>query len=122
MVVMCLFHRMSTEYLDISRNRLEGELPSSIGSLTNLVTIDVSHNDLTSTIPNDIGNLTKLEVLNLGSNSFTGSLPSELVELSNMGKAGNGCVFVCVDERHLIDIVVLCLCRTYHQSGLFRIF
>lgn len=74
-------------------NNFTGELPSSIGNLTNLVSIELVHINqfspgLTGTIPLTLNNLVNLRYLILGRNSFT-SIPDlsgmqslELISLS----------------------------------------
>ncbi|KAH1092126.1 hypothetical protein J1N35_019383 [Gossypium stocksii] len=71
------------KYLDLSSNRLTGELPSSLGNLTQLAVLDLSYNYLQS-IPEDIGRLTNLVALNLSSNRFIGAIPSSVSNLTNL--------------------------------------
>ena len=59
-----------------------GELPDSIGKLTNLRILDAFQNGLQS-IPPSIGNLSNLEELTLYSNQFT-TLPNSIGNLSNL--------------------------------------
>uniref|UniRef100_A0A0A8ZFW8 Uncharacterized protein n=1 Tax=Arundo donax TaxID=35708 RepID=A0A0A8ZFW8_ARUDO len=58
-------------------NNIEGNLPSSIGSLpSELDTMWLSLNKISGTIPQEIGNLKSLTVLLMHDNLFTGNIPS----------------------------------------------
>ncbi|XP_048138568.1 MDIS1-interacting receptor like kinase 2-like [Rhodamnia argentea] len=101
-------------YSSILEYRLNGSIPSSIGSLTNLTIlclgdnnlfgslppegpfrkafgiypelnfIDLSHSYLYGDIPSEIGVLSKLERLNLASNILSGSIPARLFQCTNL--------------------------------------
>jgi len=64
--------------------KLSGNIPATIGSLTNLVTLNLMNNNLTGQIPSGIGNLTNLTGLFLHSNQLTGQIPSEIGNLINL--------------------------------------
>ncbi|XP_044968006.1 putative receptor-like protein kinase At3g47110 isoform X2 [Hordeum vulgare subsp. vulgare] len=70
--------------MDLSRNMLEGPIPTKIGSLYNLLDIDLSRNNLTGVIPPTISNATQLLVINLRDNQLGGIIPAELGRLSNI--------------------------------------
>ena len=70
--------------LSLSSNQLTGEIPSELGSLSNLTELDLSSNQLTGEIPAELGDLANLEELYLSSNQLTGEIPSELGDLSNL--------------------------------------
>jgi hypothetical protein len=71
----------SLEALDVSRNLLEGTIPTSVGILTKLTFLDLLENQVGGTLPSEIGLLNQLEVLNIAYNEFTGSVPSTLANL-----------------------------------------
>ncbi|KAI3463101.1 hypothetical protein Pfo_019764 [Paulownia fortunei] len=102
--------------LDISRNRLNGTIPLSIGNLAGLTTlvissnylhgeipdfwanmpmlyiVDLSNNNLSGTIPGSIGFLRGLKFLVLSSNNLSGHLPSRLrncTELASLDLGDN---------------------------------
>jgi hypothetical protein len=60
------------------KDEVTGEIPSSIGNLTNLRTLALQGNDLTGEIPSSIGDLTNLQYLNLFENQLTGVIPEEI--------------------------------------------
>ncbi len=47
-------------FLNLHTNQLTGEIPNSIGNLTNLINLYLDVNNLSGTIPSEIGNLTNL--------------------------------------------------------------
>ncbi|KAK3127600.1 hypothetical protein QOZ80_7AG0575560 [Eleusine coracana subsp. coracana] len=64
-------------YVQLSGNRLSGEIPAQIGSMRNLSLLHLDGNRLTGRLPADIGNL-PLVVLNVSRNSISGAIPSEI--------------------------------------------
>lgn len=75
------------EYLHLQSNEFSGTLPSTIGQLmTNLKELDVSENKLTGNLTPEVGKITGLVHLDLSSNAFKNGIPSELGMLSNAKK------------------------------------
>uniref|UniRef100_A0A803M047 Uncharacterized protein n=1 Tax=Chenopodium quinoa TaxID=63459 RepID=A0A803M047_CHEQI len=72
-------------YIDMSNNELEGEIPDEISNLTNLLSLDLSRNKLTGRIPSNIGQLTSLELLDLSNNHLSGVIPASLADVSFLG-------------------------------------
>ena len=72
-------------FISLGNNSLTGSLPSSLGQLQNLTDLILRYNNLTGDIPTEFGNLHDLFLLNLTSNSLTGTIPEELGELSQLG-------------------------------------
>ncbi|EOA32156.1 hypothetical protein CARUB_v10015408mg [Capsella rubella] len=68
--------------IDFSGNRLEGEIPESIGLLKALIALNLSNNAFTGHIPLSLANLMKLESLDLSSNQLSGTIPNGLGTLS----------------------------------------
>ncbi|KAG5401523.1 hypothetical protein IGI04_016130 [Brassica rapa subsp. trilocularis] len=68
--------------LDFSGNKLEGEIPRSIGALKELHVLNLSYNAFTHHIPSSMGNLTALESLDVSQNKLSGEIPQELGSLS----------------------------------------
>ncbi|XP_071704080.1 receptor-like protein EIX2 [Rutidosis leptorrhynchoides] len=71
--------------LDLSSNRLIGEIPGEIMSLLSLIALNLSRNGLTGPIPKDIGQLRWLDFLDLSRNNLIGVIPTSLSQLSNLG-------------------------------------
>ena len=72
------------KHIEVSGNRFTGDLPESIGELSQLEHLDLSYNQVQSSIPSSIGNLTKLKILMIQGNAVHGSLPSELGNLHSL--------------------------------------
>uniref|UniRef100_A0A1J3DLD1 non-specific serine/threonine protein kinase n=1 Tax=Noccaea caerulescens TaxID=107243 RepID=A0A1J3DLD1_NOCCA len=71
--------------LSVAKNRLGGNLPTSISNLsTNLITLTLLSNFITGSIPHDIGNLINLARFGLGDNMLTGPIPASLGKTSQM--------------------------------------
>ncbi|KAF2601543.1 hypothetical protein F2Q70_00027870 [Brassica cretica] len=72
--------RVLTSYaaIDISGNRIEGQIPESIGLLKALIAFNFSNNVFTGHIPLSLANLKKLESLDLSRNQLSGTIPSGL--------------------------------------------
>uniref|UniRef100_A0A0E0EWR5 non-specific serine/threonine protein kinase n=1 Tax=Oryza meridionalis TaxID=40149 RepID=A0A0E0EWR5_9ORYZ len=68
--------------LDLSNNRLQGEIPHDLGSCIALRAINLSVNSLSGQIPWSIGNLPKLTVLNVRDNKISGNVPATLGNLT----------------------------------------
>lgn len=70
--------------LELKENNLTGEIPSFLGSLTELRKLYLSDNQITGEIPIELGNLLQLKYLNLDKNQLSGSIPSDLGDLSQL--------------------------------------
>ncbi|KAF3579584.1 hypothetical protein DY000_02034992 [Brassica cretica] len=69
--------RVLTSYaaIDISGNRIEGQIPESIGLLKALIAFNFSNNVFTGTIPSGLGTLSFLAYINLSHNHLKGEIP-----------------------------------------------
>ncbi|XP_030526350.1 receptor-like protein 7 [Rhodamnia argentea] len=65
-------------------NKLSGEIPSSLGKLIQLSSLDLSMNQLSGEIPASLINLTNLAFLNLQDNQLTGHIPAEITGLTRL--------------------------------------
>ncbi|XP_013696925.2 receptor like protein 27-like [Brassica napus] len=68
--------------IDFSGNRLEGQIPESIGLLKTLIALNLSNNAFTGHIPLSLENVTELESLDLSRNQLSGTIPRGLGSLS----------------------------------------
>ncbi|KAH1108831.1 hypothetical protein J1N35_012599 [Gossypium stocksii] len=59
----------------ISKNKLTGNIPSSICNWSSLVILDLSKNNLSGTIPDCLGNLSSLKFMDLQVNNVYGKIP-----------------------------------------------
>ncbi|TYJ16264.1 hypothetical protein E1A91_A10G239900v1 [Gossypium mustelinum] len=67
--------------IDLSCNRLTGEIPFEIRKLREIRSLNLSHNNLTGHIPSTFSRLNKIESLDLSHNNLSGIIPIELMEL-----------------------------------------
>ncbi|XP_052888091.1 receptor-like protein 7 [Gossypium arboreum] len=68
----------------ISKNKLTGNIPSSICNLSLLRVLDLSENILSGTIPDCLGNFSYLQLLDLQLNNFIGKIPNSFVNNSEL--------------------------------------
>ncbi|PWA49025.1 leucine-rich repeat protein [Artemisia annua] len=68
--------------MDLSSNKLVGEIPQELTTLRVLLGLNLSHNHLTGRIPKDIGNMTSLFSLDFSANKLTGTIPPSISALN----------------------------------------
>ncbi|XVF82975.1 hypothetical protein PTKIN_Ptkin16aG0095600 [Pterospermum kingtungense] len=68
--------------VDLSYNKLSGEIPAELTSLTGLMSLNLSHNHLVGRIPDDIGAMINLESVDLSANNLSGGIPNSMPKLS----------------------------------------
>ena len=68
--------------IDLSHNKLKGNIPSELGNLTRIHSLDLSHNFLTGKIPTTFSKLHQTESLDLSFNKLSGEIPTQLSELT----------------------------------------
>ncbi|KAL3834322.1 hypothetical protein ACJIZ3_009058 [Penstemon smallii] len=61
--------------IDLSSNKLSGEIPPKITKLVGLIGLNISRNNLTGSIPKNIGNLNSLNFLDFSRNYLFGNIP-----------------------------------------------
>ncbi|XP_023765089.1 receptor-like protein 46 [Lactuca sativa] len=71
-------------FLDLSNNKISGEIPTSLGNLKSIKVLNISHNNLVGQIPVSFGNLRDIESLDLSHNKISGSIPQSLVKLDQL--------------------------------------
>jgi len=72
--------------IDLSSNKLTGEIPKEIEYLVGLVSLNLSGNYLSGEIPSEIGNLSLLESLDLSRNHISGQIPFSLSQVDFLCK------------------------------------
>ncbi|KAL5161917.1 Receptor-like protein 15 [Glycine soja] len=70
--------------IDLSHNKLKGNIPSELGNLTKIRTLNLSHNDLTGQIPATFSHLVQTESLDLSFNMLNGQIPPQLTMLTSL--------------------------------------
>ncbi|PON42112.1 LRR domain containing protein [Parasponia andersonii] len=70
--------------IDLSSNKLTGEIPTEITELIGLVSLYLSRNNLSGQIPRKIGQLKSLDALDLSRNHLYGKIPSSLSEVDRL--------------------------------------
>ncbi|KAL6553058.1 LRR receptor-like serine/threonine-protein kinase rpk2 [Orobanche gracilis] len=75
---------VSLAVLNLSRNLFQGPIPSSLGLIKDLKSFSLAGNNLNGPIPASLGQLSSLEVLDLSSNSLSGEIPKNLANLRNL--------------------------------------
>ncbi|KAJ0577345.1 putative non-specific serine/threonine protein kinase [Helianthus annuus] len=68
--------------MDLSSNKLVGQIPEELMTLSLLVGLNLSHNHLSGGIPSSIGNMKALFSLDFADNKLTGMIPPSLASLN----------------------------------------
>ena len=68
--------------LRLSENRMSGQIPMELGTLSNLAMLHLDGNRLTGQVPTELGRLSNLAALRLDGNQLSGALSHVLTELS----------------------------------------
>ncbi|CAA2962220.1 LRR receptor-like serine threonine- kinase GSO1 [Olea europaea subsp. europaea] len=68
--------------IDLSSNKLHGEILDGLGKLSKIHSLNLSHNNLVGTIPETFSNLHQIESLDLSYNNLSGRIPTRLIELN----------------------------------------
>ncbi|KAI5416635.1 hypothetical protein KIW84_041602 [Lathyrus oleraceus] len=64
-------------YVQLSGNKLSGEIPSEIGTMVNFSLLHLGFNSFSGKLPPELGDI-PLVVLNLTTNNFSGEIPTEI--------------------------------------------
>ncbi|PHU16773.1 hypothetical protein BC332_12468 [Capsicum chinense] len=70
--------------LNVTRNSIEGEVPSDIGGLKAIVELYLYGNHFSGMIPSRLGELSNLKILDLSNNSFSGQIPLSFSNLISL--------------------------------------
>ncbi|KAM0883765.1 hypothetical protein ACQ4PT_031418 [Festuca glaucescens] len=72
----------SLRILELPANRLTGEIPRSIGSLSRLTVLNLADNLISGAIPDSIASLASIKHLDLANNQLTGRIPASIGNLA----------------------------------------
>ncbi|KAJ7970131.1 Leucine-rich repeat receptor protein kinase [Quillaja saponaria] len=72
--------------IDLSGNKLTGNIPSQLTNLSALVALNLSRNSLNGTIPPKIGMLKELLSLDLSRNHLSGNIPSSMADFTFLNR------------------------------------
>jgi Leucine-rich repeat (LRR) protein len=77
---------MFLKTIDLSSNRLTGEIPTEMEYLFGLISLNLSRNNLSGEIISNVGNFESLELLDLSRNHLSGSgrIPSSLTHIDRL--------------------------------------
>ncbi|KAK8500149.1 hypothetical protein V6N12_002259 [Hibiscus sabdariffa] len=70
--------------IDLSCNKLTGEIPREVNNFRNIYALNLSHNSLIGTIPLAFSDLKQIESLDLSHNNLSGTIPPQLVGLYSL--------------------------------------
>ncbi|KAF3431799.1 hypothetical protein FNV43_RR26535 [Rhamnella rubrinervis] len=70
--------------IDLSSNRLTGQIPAELANLVELVQVNLSRNHLSGLIPEKIGQLRQLQSLDLSNNQLSNKIPVGLAQISSL--------------------------------------
>ncbi|KAG4380711.1 hypothetical protein GLYMA_15G001500v4 [Glycine max] len=82
------------EHMDISSNKIHGEIPSSLRNCRHITHLILSMNKFNGPIPSELGNIVNLQTLNLAHNNLEGPLPSQLSKCTKMDRFDVGFNFL----------------------------
>ncbi|XP_047941003.1 receptor-like protein EIX1 [Salvia hispanica] len=74
-------HLILLKLIDLSSNRLSGNIPQSFSNMKGLISLNLSSNSFTGNIIPDIGEMEMLECLDLSDNQLSGKIPTSLAQL-----------------------------------------
>lgn len=80
----CPVPRSTNKCRQVTKTRLSGSIPTSIGLLTGLTVLDFHDNALVGTIPSELALLSGVSRFLLNSNSISGSVPVALGQLKTI--------------------------------------
>ncbi|CAJ1803200.1 unnamed protein product [Sphenostylis stenocarpa] len=70
--------------IDLSQNKLKGNIPYELGNLTSIHVLNLSHNELIGQIPDSFSKLVQTESLDLSFNMLSGQIPAQLNILTSL--------------------------------------
>ncbi|CAI9106563.1 OLC1v1005751C1 [Oldenlandia corymbosa var. corymbosa] len=83
----CITSLPFLRHIDLTGNKISGELPADIGRLSRLVLLHVADNQIAGQIPRSLTNLTSLAHLDLRNNLIQGTIPSDIGKMKKLSRA-----------------------------------
>ncbi|KAK6277462.1 hypothetical protein POUND7_017785 [Theobroma cacao] len=74
----------SVTNISLGNYSLKGNIPSSMGNLSNLVNLYLGDNELSGSIPEELGMLRSLDLFDLVRNHLTGTIPSSICNITKL--------------------------------------
>ncbi|KAL7212391.1 hypothetical protein ACSBR2_015137 [Camellia fascicularis] len=84
LIPKCLGNITTLRYLYLDSNKLTFVIPTSLGSLKDILEINFSSNCLNGNLPQELGNLKVVTFIDLSMNQFTSKIPSTIIGLQNL--------------------------------------
>jgi hypothetical protein len=75
---------LANTIFDLSNNNFIGEIPPSMGNLSNLRLLNLSGNHLEGKVPASLSEISTLEQLDLAKNNLSGEIPQKLSKLTKL--------------------------------------
>ncbi|XP_037494661.1 receptor-like protein 13 [Jatropha curcas] len=70
--------------IDLSVNKLIGEIPPEIGNFEEIKVLNLSHNNLIGQVPSTFGNLNQIESLDISYNNLNWKIPLQITQLHSL--------------------------------------
>ncbi|KAI3855559.1 hypothetical protein MKX03_006597 [Papaver bracteatum] len=71
--------------MDLSKNRLSGDIPNELTTLVGLRSLNLSENKFVGEIPQQHGKMSLLESLDFSNNNLSGSIPRSILDWNFIG-------------------------------------
>ncbi|CAJ1952956.1 unnamed protein product [Sphenostylis stenocarpa] len=104
----CWSRFKSLAYLDLSHNNFSGKIPTSMGSLFDLQALFLRDNNLTDEIPFSLRSCTKLVMVDMAENNLSGSIPDWV------GSKLENLQFLSLQRNHFQGNLPLQICYLRH--------
>ncbi|MAG50188.1 hypothetical protein CL621_00940 [archaeon] len=109
--------------LKLYEEGLTGQIPESIGNLTELKTLNLGNNNIGGKIPENIGNLSNLNSIILSKNNLIGNIPNSIFILpelnylflhdNNLGEIFSDSICILIDNEITIGLTENNFCYPY---------
>ena len=108
----CWMHLKGLGILNLANNHFQGKIPNSLGSLLGIETLDLSNNNFSGELTSSLNNCVELKFINLRDNNLSGEIPMWL------GSSLQNLVVIILRSNHLHGSLPLHLCHLAHLQVL----